>query len=343
MRNQNKYPQVSVIVPCYNEERTIHLLLAALLRQTYPIARMDVVISDALSTDKTREKISEFQTKHPDLKIRVVDNNARTIPAGVNSAARTARGQILVRLDAHSEPNPEYVAVSVALLSEGVADNVGGIWHIQPGADTHIARAIALAAGHPLGVGDAKYRVSNKAQYVDTVPFGAFYREKFFDIGAFDESLLANEDYEFNARLQQDGGKVYLDPRIISRYHARPNLRRLAIQYWRYGFWKVKMLARFPDTIRLRQAVPPLFASSLILFSFLAIFLPFARIILLGELVLYFSALFAAGLASAMKKRQLECFLMPAAMLVMHLSWGFGFIFSLLHSFIKENNKRHEK
>ncbi len=335
MRTHNTQPLISVIVPCYNEEKTIQLLLAALHRQTYPLERMEVVISDALSTDKTREKISEYLNEHPELKVRVVNNEARTIPAGVNSAALAAQGEILVRLDAHSEPNPEYIATSVSLLSEGVADNIGGIWQIQPGEDTCVARAIALAAAHPLGVGDAKYRVSSKAQYVDTVPFGAFFRERFFAIGAFDESLLANEDYEFNARLQQDGGRVYMDPRIISRYHARPNLRKLAIQYWRYGFWKVRMLQRFPDTIRLRQAIPPLFVASLACFGLLAILFTFARIILLGELVLYFSALIAAALACAIKKREFACLLMPAAIIIMHLSWGSGFIYSLIHTVFK--------
>jgi len=336
MQDQNKNPLISVIVPCYNEERTIQLLLTALYRQTYPIEQIEVVISDALSSDGTREKISEFCDRHPDFKVRVVENTACTIPAGVNSAASAARGEILVRLDAHSEPNPEYIETSVALLTESKADNVGGIWQIYPGADTCIARAIALAAAHPLGVGDAKYRVSTKAQYVDTVPFGAFYREKFFAVGAFDETLLANEDYEFNARLQQQGGKVYMDPRIISRYHSRPTLRKLAIQYWRYGFWKVKMLQRFPDTLRLRQAIPPLFVASLVLMAAFALVFPFARIILMGELFLYLCALVGAGMICFLKKRERACLLMPSAIVVMHFSWGSGFIYSLLHSLFNE-------
>lgn len=330
MRNQNKHPLVSVIVPCYNEEKTIHLLLSAILKQTYPIEKLEVVISDAMSSDRTREKISNFVSSHPALKVRVVDNHQRTIPAGVNGAAQAAEGEILVRLDAHSEPNPEYVAVSVELLESGKADNVGGIWQIRPGADTCTAAAIAIAAGHPLGVGDAKYRVSTTAQYVDTVPFGAFYRERFFAIGAFDETLLANEDYEFNARLQKDGGRVWLDPRIISQYYARPTLKKLAIQYFRYGFWKVKMLQRFPRTLRLRQAIPPLFVASIAIFAVLSIFLPFARIILLGELSLYLSALLLSAVQCVWKKKGRCCLLVPLAIVVMHFSWGSGFIASFL-------------
>ncbi len=337
MRNQNKHhPLVSVIVPCYNEEKTIQLLLTAIHQQTYPIERMEVVISDAMSSDRTREKIKAFVETHPDLPIQVVDNPKRTIPAGVNGAAEAARGEILVRLDAHSEPNPAYVETSVAMLSSRKANNVGGVWQIKPGAETCIASAIAIAAAHPLGVGDAKYRISTKAQYVDTVPFGAFYRKTFFDIGAFDESLLANEDYEFNARLQEDGGKIWLDPRIISQYYARPTLRKLAVQYFRYGFWKVKMLQRFPTTIRVRQAVPPLFVASLATFGLLSIFFPFARIILLGELFLYASALLIAAGQCFFKNKKRCCIFIPPAIVVMHFSWGFGFIYSLIASLFRK-------
>ena len=335
MQNQNNFPTVSIIVPCYNEEKTIQLLLEAIQQQTYPIDRIEVVISDAFSNDHTREKIATYQQAHPELAVRVVDNVKRTIPAGVNTAAQEANGTILVRLDAHSEPNPEYIATSIDLLESGKADNVGGVWQIQAGDETCIARAIALAAAHPLGVGDAKYRVSTTAQYVDTVPFGAFMREKFFAIGACDETLLANEDYEFNARLQKSGGRVWMDPRIVSKYYARPNLRKLAQQYWRYGFWKVRMLQRFPNTLRLRQAIPPLFTASLVTAGIFSIFFPFARIILMGELFSYFSALAITGFLCLINKRELPCLLMPAAIVVMHISWGSGFICSLIKTYLR--------
>jgi len=334
MQYQNNLPLVSVIVPCYNEEKTITLLLAAILRQTYPLERLEVIIADSQSRDKTREKIAEFVKENSALHVCVVNNPKRTIPTGVNCAARAASGEILVRMDAHSEPNPEYIAVSVNLLTSGKADNVGGVWQIQAGDDSCIARAIAIAAAHPLGAGDAKYRISTKAQYVDTVPFGAFFRERFFSIGAFNETLLANEDYEFNARLQQNGGRIWMDPRIISKYYARPNLRLLAVQYWRYGYWKVKMLKRFPDTIRIRQAIPPLFIASLVLFGILSLFFPFARIILVGEIFIYLVVLTVACLACLLKKRTRDCLLIPAAIITMHFSWGSGFLYSLIISLL---------
>ena len=139
------------------------------------------------------------------------------------------------------------------------------------------------------------YRHAKQAAEVDTVPFGSFRRTLIEQVGFFDESLLTNEDYEFNARVRKSGGKIWLDPSIRSIYFARSTLLELIRQYWRYGFWKWRMLRRYPDTLRWRQALPPLFVLSLIGLAILSIFIPFARILLAGELLLYFSIMILAG------------------------------------------------
>ena len=153
-------------------------------------------------------------------------------------------------------------------------DNVGGVWEIRPGADTWIAKSIAVAAAHPLGVGDALYRHTNQSAEVDTVPFGSFRRALIDRIGYSTKSLLTNEDYEFNARVRKAGGRIWLDPSIRSIYFARSTLLELIHQYWRYGFWKWRMLRRYPDTLRWRQALPPLFVLSVIGLVLVSIFHP---------------------------------------------------------------------
>src|SRR5215211_5451248 len=282
-------PKVSVIVPCYNEQSTIRLLLDALCEQTYPRTEMEVIVADGLSTDGTRDVITALQKDVPDLRVRVIDNPKRYIPSAVNRAIEVSRGEIIVRVDAHSKPYPDYVANCIAAHESGRGDNVGGVWEIRPGADTRMAESIAAAAAHPLGVGDALYRHANHAAEVDTVPFGSFRRTLIEQVGFFDETLLTNEDYEFNARVRKSGGKIWLDPSIRSIYFSRPTLLELIRQYWRYGFWKWRMLRRYPDTLRWRHARPPLLVLSLIGLDVLSIFMPFARIVLAVELLLYFS------------------------------------------------------
>ncbi len=324
-------PSVSIIIPCYNERDTIHKLLEAIYAQTFPRPDLEVVIADGMSTDGTRAQITSFSNAHPDLHIAVAENLARSIPASLNCALREAQGEIIVRLDAHSMPYPDYVERSVADLQAGLGENVGGTWEIQPGARTWVAQSIAVAASHPLGVGDALYRHSDKAALVDTVPFGAFKRELLALIGFFDETLLTNEDYEFNARIRKSGGKIWLDPSIRSVYFARPTLAKLARQYARYGFWKWRMLRRYPETLRWRQALPPLFVLSLIIGAILAIFLPVFRILLGAEIFIYLIALVAVGVQSAIRQKKAHLLIgLPLAIATMHFTWGAGFLWSMI-------------
>jgi succinoglycan biosynthesis protein ExoA len=325
------YPDVSVIIPCYNEEKRIHTLLDALLKQTYPVEKIFVTIADGLSQDRTREIIAAFQIQNPQLKIDVVDNNAKTIPAALNRAIEASFGEIIVRLDGHSAPYSDYVEKSVQALLAERADNVGGVWEIRPGGEDWMPASIAVAAAHRLGVGDALYRHARQAAYVDTVPFGAFRRSLVEKIGGFDESLLSNEDYEFNARIRQAGGRVWLNPEIRSVYFARSTFGDLARQYWRYGLWKWQMLRRYPSTLRWRQALPPLFVLAVLGLFLLAFFHPFFAWLLIFLLSFYFSFLLAAGLQRAAQLKKLFlAFGLPVSIAIMHFSWGLGFLWSIL-------------
>lgn len=322
---------VSIIIPCFNEQTTIRKLLEAIYAQTFPRADLEVVIADGMSTDGTRVEVAAFANFHPDLHISVVDNLKRNIPTGLNHALKAAQGEIIVRLDAHSMPFPNYVELCVADLEAGLGENVGGVWEIRPSADTWVAQSIAVAAAHPLGVGDALYRHAGKSALVDTVPFGAFKRELLALVGFFDETLLTNEDYEFNARIRKSGGKVWLDPSIRSVYFARATLSGLANQYFRYGFWKWRMLRRYPDTLRWRQGLPPLFVLSLLGLGIAGIFLPLFWIPLSVEIILYVLALAAVGVLAALKQKKFSlAFGLPLAISVMHISWGTGFLWSMI-------------
>jgi glycosyltransferase involved in cell wall biosynthesis len=323
-------PNVSVIVPCYNEEATIGLLLEALRKQTFPSEDLEVVIADGRSQDRTLEVIASFEAANPSLQIKVVNNKARNIPTGLNVAIDASQGEYIIRLDAHAVPNPDYIERCVAALKAGKGANVGGVWEIRPSNDAWISRSIARAAAHPLGVGDARYRVGGQPQVVDTVPFGAFHRSLIEKIGPFDENLLSNEDYEFNVRLRLSGGQIWLDPAIRCIYFARSTFRSLARQYWRYGFWKAQMLRRYPHTLRWRQ-LSALLVLSLISLAILSVFFSFARWLLAAEILIYGGALLFAGLQVSIKDQDFGLLVgVPLAIATMHLTWGTAFLWSLL-------------
>jgi succinoglycan biosynthesis protein ExoA len=336
-------PLVSIVIPCFNEHTTIRKLLEAFYAQTYPRKDLEMVIADGMSTDGTREEIAIFVQSNPDLKVIVVDNPAKSIPAALNSALKQAQGEIIIRFDAHAVPYRNYVERCVADLEAGLGENVGGVWEIQPSKQTWIAKSIAVAASHPLGVGDALYRHTTRSSKVDTVPFGAFKREVLALIGFFDETLLSNEDYEFNARIRKSGGKIWLDPAIRSIYFARSNLGALARQYGRYGFWKWRMLQRYPKTIRWRQGLPPLFVISLLGGAVLSLLFPRFWILFLLEICIYLSILTITAIrVAANQKKAYLAIGIPIAIITMHLSWGAGFLWSMIKSaFTKPDLKRN--
>lgn len=319
--------QVSVIVPCYNEARTIGYLLSALTVQDFPLDHLEVIISDGMSTDNTRSIVADFGAVHPEIDIRVIDNPQRIIPAALNRAIEATKGEYIVRLDAHSIPSSSYLKKCVELLHGRGAANVGGIWEIKPGGDHWIARGIAAAAAHPLGAGAARYRIGGPPGPVDTVPFGAFHRSWLERIGPFDESLLTNEDYEYNVRIRNAGGEVYFDPGIKSIYLARPDLVSLARQYARYGYWKARMLKRYPTSVRLRQLLPPAFVLSLVFQAILAPFAALFQALLAVELGVYTIITLALASAQAWKRKDFGLPIsFPVAILTMHISWGTGFL-----------------
>jgi glycosyltransferase involved in cell wall biosynthesis len=304
--------------------------LDSVYHQSYPREKLEVIVADGLSTDQTRQEIEGFKKDNKDLEIRVIDNPKRSIPSGLNQALAAADGEYIVRLDAHSIPATDYITRSVTALKSGLGDNVGGLWEIKPGSDTWQGRSIARAAAHPLGAGDARYRVGGKAQEVDTVPFGAFQLSLINRIGNFDETLLTNEDYEFNYRIRQAGGKIWFDPNIKSVYIARQNLEELARQYWRYGYWKVRMLKRFPESFRWRQ-LAGLFVISIPLLVLLGIWLNWARWLFLFEVAAYLLALLLVGLQLAARYRDVSLLWgVPLAIATMHFSWGTAFIWSMI-------------
>ncbi len=296
---------------------------------------MEVIIVDGMSTDDTREKIRSFSNAHPDISIRIIDNKEKFIPHALNKGLRAAKGDFLIRMDAHSIPSKDYVALCVNALKDGKGDNVGGRWDIQPSNNSYVARSIAVAAGHPLGSGGANYRSGETACLVDTVPFGAFTRETVNRNGFFNESLLANEDYEWNARLKSNGGKIWFDPAIRCKYFARKSYRDLCKQYFNYGYWKIIMIKLYPKSLRLRQTIPPiftffLFGGTILSVLFLLMGWNFLCWIIIAVLLAYATGL---GAGTLLFKKDVPFSLLPGivlALATMHLSWGSGFWLALI-------------
>lgn len=325
---------VSVIIPCYNEENFIGKVLENLSEQ-YELDNYEIVIIDGQSEDRTLEVIEAFRVSRPDVDVMVLENPGRAIPVSLNLGIAAAKGDIIARMDAHAVPSSRYIRRCVEALVEGISGAVGMPCIVNPGADTVVARAIAQAVSHPFGIGDAKYRLGRAGsmqESVDTVAFACFRKSLWSELGGYNESLLTNEDYDFNYRVRKSGREVILDRGAHCDYFARATIKTLATQYWRYGSWKAQMVRLQPKSIKVRHLVAPVFVVSIATLLLLGLLWTPIWLLLLLELFSYFAVALAAGLHISGKAKggMQMALVLPLIFATIHLMWGTGFIYRLI-------------
>lgn len=320
---QAEVPYISVLIPMRNEERYIAPCLDSVLANGYPKERLEVLVIDGMSTDRSREIVQEHSESHPN--ICLLENPGRIVPTALNIGIRKAKGEIIVRMDTHTTYAPDYIRQCMTLLQTTGAASVGGVQR-SVGTD-YISNVIAIATTSPFGAGDARFRYSDREEWVDTVYLGAWYKQTLETLGGFNEEWVVNQDYELNYRLRQAGGKILLSPKIRCQYYVRSSLRALTRQYFRYGFGKVKTLVAYPESLRCRQLAPPVLVMAL--FLSLGI-LPINQMLGVAVPVLYITANLLASLWTASRKGWKYLPLLPLAFVTVHLSWGIGFLAGLL-------------
>jgi succinoglycan biosynthesis protein ExoA len=243
---------VTVVVACRNENSAVRELLDSLMGQDRTNLVLDVVIADGMSTDGTRLLLDEFARTY--FWCTVIDNPGQIVSIGLNRAILLARGEFIVRMDAHTIYEPEYVVRCISVLQASGASNVGGPQRSR--ARGYWPRAIDAGFHSPFASGGARFRDDKYSGAVDTVPYGCWRRDFLIGIGLFDETLVRNQDDELNLRIRLAGGIAWQDPSIVSWYSPRSTLGGLSRQYFQYGFWRVAVLRKHPGKGSLRHFVP---------------------------------------------------------------------------------------
>jgi cellulose synthase/poly-beta-1,6-N-acetylglucosamine synthase-like glycosyltransferase len=320
MSANDPMPMVSVIMPIRNERNYLRRCLDTLFAGDYPQDRLEFVLVDGESDDGTQEFLAEIARERSN--VVVLHNPKRIVPPALNLALGVAKGEFIVRVDAHTLYDPDYVRRCVELLTSTGASNVGGAQRAV-GTD-YLSWAIAIATTSRFGAGDAKFRFSEEEAWVETVYLGAWRKKTLDDIGGFDERFVVNQDYELNHRIIRTGGRILLSPKIKCQYFVRPSLRKLAKQYFRYGMWRVHTMAEHPSSVRWRQLVPPAFVAALILSALLAmagVAWPFVTL-----LVAYLASALLASAAQCAQRGWQYLPILPLIFLTLHLTWGSGFL-----------------
>lgn len=319
------FPLVTVILPCRNEVRYIAACLDSILAASYPPDRLEILVVDGMSDDGTREAVTQYAAQHP--RIKLLDNPTRIVPTALNVGIRAAAGDVIARMDAHVVYPPEYLPRLVAALEETGADNVGGCIVTLPADGTAVAQAIAIALGHPFGVGNSHFRIGARtARLVDTVPFGCYRREVFTRVGMFDEELVRNQDDEFNHRLVAKGGRIMLLPDVRAYYYARGSFAQVARMFYQYGAFKPLVARKVGRIMTVRQLVPAGFVTALVGTTLGALLWAPA-----GLAAAAIAGAYAAGVAACAipvaRRNGARCALALAAVFpVVHISYGIGFL-----------------
>jgi glycosyltransferase involved in cell wall biosynthesis len=254
-----RWPDLSIVMPVRDEADAIERSLAAVLGQDYP-GSFEVLVADGASRDGTRALLDDLAAR--DDRLSVLDNPDGIVPTGLNRALAQSRGTVVMRVDGHCEIPPDYARRCVATLLDTGADCAGGVIHTV--GSSREARAVALVQSSPLGVGGSRFRTgAGSPRPVDTLAFGAYRREVFDRIGTFDEELVRNQDDEFNLRLTQAGGQIWLDPTISTTYWSRATLRGAFRQHFQYGTYKVRVAQKRGRIPSMRSLVPALLVGGL--------------------------------------------------------------------------------
>jgi len=288
-----------------------------------------------MSDDGTREIVRDYEARYP--LIRLLDNLQKVTPYAVNTGIREAKGGVVMRLDAHTICEKDYIARCTRVLFEYGADDVGGTLRIVARDDTLIGRAIVKALTEQFGVGNLRYRFARpeEPELVDTVPFFCCRRELFDKIGFFNEKLTRIQDMEFKRRLARARGKIMLVPGAFADYQARSDLRSFWQHNWSDGVWAVLAFAHAElMPVRWRHLVPGGFVAALALTGLLALVSPIFGWAFLTIAGAYSLAALTVSIRIAVAEADWRYLvLVPLMIGSMHLVRGSGTLWGVLRLF----------
>lgn len=317
-------PFVSIIIPCRNEELLIGKCLDSILANTFPRDRMEILVVDGMSTDATVSILNSYRRNYP--LIHILANKRKIIPVAMNIGIKHATGNVIMKMDAHTTYNKDYIAKCIEYLQKYHADNVGGILVNRPRNNSTISRSIALCLSHKFGSGNSYFKTgSDRVRFVDTVAFGCYPKEVFLRIGLYNEHLVRSSDMELNIRLKKVGGKILLAPDIVGYYYADTSF----YEFWRHNF-KDGVWATYPfkftrSIFRFRHFIPLLFVGAFVGSFVLSVIFPLFFPVFFSIVFLYMLALFITALDIAFKQKDIRyLFFIPVALVLRHVGYGMG-------------------
>ncbi|MFC1885077.1 glycosyltransferase [Thermodesulfobacteriota bacterium] len=230
MTKIDSYPNVSIIIPVYNAEKSIRLCLESLAALDYPKEKIELIFVDNGSTDDTPRIIKEYGAI-------LVTEPKRSSYACRNRGVKSASHEIIAFTDADCVVDKDWAKNGVSLMMENRADVVGGM--ILPYRHDNAVERFA----HRNGVLDSE-KAFHENKYLPTACM--FTRRSIIEeVDYFDEDLISGGDLDFCWRCTlKDFRMAYSKDILIYHIHRR-NLYKLFAQNFRYGYGKFFLSKKF--------------------------------------------------------------------------------------------------
>ncbi len=315
--------KVSVIIPCRNEEKYISGCLDSFVKSKFPKEDLEILIVDGKSDDNTINIVNEYSKKYPF--IRLITNKLQVTPVALNLGIQNANNDYILIASAHSEFPCDYLSVLIYQIEKLGSDGVGGRLNTDVKNKTKKTQSIIKVLSNKFGVGNSMFRIgAKKPILVDTVPFGLYKKEIFYEIGFYREDLIRNHDIEWSKRLLAAGGKIFLIPEASCTYFARETYKELAKNNFRNGFWNILTvyITNKASSLSLRHFIPLIFILSVILPALLSfIYLPFIAFSIISVLSYLILVLI---ISIKLNDKTTDIYYLFKAFITLHLSYGLG-------------------
>ncbi len=334
MEQGQAQPFVTALIVVRNEECYIGAAVTSFLKQNYPKESLELLVIDGNSEDGTipaaRQAVDVYEKVHGKVQVRYLENPKKLLAAGWNIGIKAAKGEYVVRIDAHAQADPDLIRKCIQILNEkpDVAC-AGGRIVTEP--LTEKGKLIADVLSSPFGVGNARFRYAEESGYVDTVAYGVYRKSIFEKAGYFNEEFMRNQDNDMHGRIKRCRGRFYLETSVTSTYHARENIKGMMKQAFGNGKWGIIGWKRSEsrEGISLRHMIPLFFVLGNLFLIIAGMFVEVFRWMFLMMYLLYFGA--AVYFAWKKTKNVGRILKMCGCYWILHVSYGAG---ALLEIFI---------
>jgi cellulose synthase/poly-beta-1,6-N-acetylglucosamine synthase-like glycosyltransferase len=227
-----EYPNVTVVIPAYNEEHNIAATIASAAELDYPKDKLKILVMDDGSRDQTLEVGKKEAAKHPDQNIQVVANPHGGKAKTMNSALKIIDTEFMVTLDADSSVSSNALKNMMPYFSK--SDRVAAVVAAMKIRDPKNFLQKIQSAEYLICFYIKKMTSFANGLLVTPGPFSAYRVSIFDDVGDFDEKNLT-EDGEIALRLQKHQYSIEYCHNAEVFTHAPATLKALRNQRVRWN------------------------------------------------------------------------------------------------------------